>query len=198
MISLKDNKRSATYTHEASETARADHALLSRKAAAFQDRWWFTEDGLRLYARDYPASPGRVRLPVICLHGLTRNSADFEEVAGYIAKLDQRGLSARPVVARIDQARCTSDRDPRIIVAMKVADGDDARRLRGRSGAASSQRNAEQGERQRRRFEDPMDQGAPSTSTPGECVTVGAERQWAATYVRIRLNRLCASTIYQP
>ena len=90
MISLKDNKRSATYTHEASETARADHALLSRKAAAFQDRWWFTEDGLRLYARDYPASPGRVRLPVICLHGLTRNSADFEEVAGYIAKLDRR------------------------------------------------------------------------------------------------------------
>lgn len=60
------------------------------KPRAYQDRWWSTDDGLRLYARDYPASSGRVQLPVICLHGLTRNSADFEEVAPYIAALDRR------------------------------------------------------------------------------------------------------------
>jgi len=63
---------------------------LLRKVPVYQDRWWSTHDGLRLYARDYPAASGRVRLPVICLHGLTRNSADFEEVAPYIAKLDRR------------------------------------------------------------------------------------------------------------
>ena len=67
-----------------------ERGVVLRKSAAWQDRWWFTGDGLRLYARDYPASPGRVRLPVICLHGLTRNSADFEDVAPYIAALDRR------------------------------------------------------------------------------------------------------------
>ncbi|MBW8881857.1 MAG: alpha/beta hydrolase, partial [Asticcacaulis sp.] len=80
----------ASFSHEAAEGGHGDRASLLRKAPAYQDRWWFTEDGLRLYARDYPASPGRVRLPVICLHGLTRNSADFEDVAPYISRLDRR------------------------------------------------------------------------------------------------------------
>ena len=31
-----------------------------------------SDDGLRLYARDYPAASGPARLPVICIHGLTR------------------------------------------------------------------------------------------------------------------------------
>lgn len=62
----------------------------TRKPPPYQDRWWSTDDGLRLYARDYPAQGGRARLPVICLHGLTRNSADFEDVAPYIAALDRR------------------------------------------------------------------------------------------------------------
>lgn len=57
---------------------------------AYADRWWSSDDGLRHYARDYAASSGRTRLPVICLHGLTRNSADFEGVALYIAALDRR------------------------------------------------------------------------------------------------------------
>ena len=87
MISLKDNTR--RQADELSSEAESDRALM-RRAPAWQDRWWFTEDGLRLYARDYPAAPGRVRLPVVCLHGLTRNSADFEDVAGYISKADRR------------------------------------------------------------------------------------------------------------
>jgi pimeloyl-ACP methyl ester carboxylesterase len=38
-----------------------------------------TVDGLALYARDYPPlAAARPALPVICLHGLTRNSRDFE------------------------------------------------------------------------------------------------------------------------
>ncbi len=92
MISLKpSSQQQANFTHEAAEQQHhTERGLLMRKPPAFSDRWWSANDGVRLYARDYPASPGRVRLPVICLHGLTRNSADFEEVAPYIAALDRR------------------------------------------------------------------------------------------------------------
>ena len=91
MISLTDNRRKpASFTSDATDGQAGEGTLLLRKIPVYQDRWWSTADGLRVYARDYPASPGRVRLPVICLHGLTRNSADFEEVAPYIAKLDRR------------------------------------------------------------------------------------------------------------
>ena len=88
MISLKDNNQPQDGAD--GEGQVRERGVVLRKAAAWQDRWWQTHDGLRLYARDYPAAPGRVRLPVICLHGLTRNSADFEEVAPYIAALDRR------------------------------------------------------------------------------------------------------------
>jgi len=47
-------------------------------------------DGLRLYARDYAASSGPARLPVVCLHGLTRNSADFDELAPELARMGRR------------------------------------------------------------------------------------------------------------
>ena len=53
------------------------------------------DDGLELYARDY-ANDG-ARLTLLCLHGLTRNSADFEHVAAEVAAdcrvvvPDQRG-----------------------------------------------------------------------------------------------------------
>lgn len=92
MISLKPaSQRTPGFTDDAAEQHHNDRGLVMRKpAATYQDRWWSTDDGLRLYARDYPAGPGRVRLPVICLHGLTRNSADFEDVAPYIAALDRR------------------------------------------------------------------------------------------------------------
>jgi len=63
-------------------------------------------DGLTLYARDYPAGGAGAHakagaaaqaapapLPVICLHGLTRNSADFDEFAPAIAALGRRVLA---------------------------------------------------------------------------------------------------------
>ena len=90
MISLKDNKQRSGGSASESTDPAGERGLLLRKPVPWQDRWWSTGDGLRMYARDYPAAPGRVRLPVICLHGLTRNSADFEEVAPYIAGLDRR------------------------------------------------------------------------------------------------------------
>jgi pimeloyl-ACP methyl ester carboxylesterase len=52
---------------------------------AFIEREWRSRDGLTLYSRDYPAVGGEKSLPVVCLHGLTRNSKDFEEVAPRLA-----------------------------------------------------------------------------------------------------------------
>lgn len=62
--------------------------------AAFQDRRWTSSDGLDLHARDYPPAPGAhpARLPVVCLHGLTRNARDFEEVAPALAAAGRRVL----------------------------------------------------------------------------------------------------------
>jgi pimeloyl-ACP methyl ester carboxylesterase len=66
-----------------------------------------SDDGLRLYARDYAGSSGPARLPVICIHGLTRNSADFDELAPLIAALSRR------VIAVDVRGRGHSQRDPR-------------------------------------------------------------------------------------
>lgn len=59
----------------------------------YVDRWWRAPDGLRLYARDYPGAAGEARLPVVCLHGLTRNSADFGAVAPASAAAGRRVLA---------------------------------------------------------------------------------------------------------
>lgn len=59
----------------------------------FVERRWRSADGLSLFARDYPAAGGAARLPVICIHGLTRNSKDFEEVAPWIAARGRRVLA---------------------------------------------------------------------------------------------------------
>lgn len=56
----------------------------------FEERIVATVDGLALYARDYPPLLPETGLPVICLHGLTRNSHDFEVVAPRIAALGRR------------------------------------------------------------------------------------------------------------
>ncbi|MGZ3181370.1 MAG: alpha/beta fold hydrolase [Telluria sp.] len=61
--------------------------------AIYNERIYTSSDGLRLYARDYPGADGAARLPVICIHGLTRNSADFEEVAPWIAGQGRRVLA---------------------------------------------------------------------------------------------------------
>lgn len=64
---------------------------------AFRDHFYQSHDGLRLYARDYPGPRDSSLLPVLCMHGLTRNSADFAWIADHLAKtrrvisVDQRG-----------------------------------------------------------------------------------------------------------
>lgn len=49
----------------------------------YQDRYWESPDGLRLHFRDYAGREDRP--PVVCLHGLTRNSRDFEALAEHLA-----------------------------------------------------------------------------------------------------------------
>ncbi|HZT47982.1 MAG TPA: alpha/beta fold hydrolase, partial [Hyphomicrobiaceae bacterium] len=44
------------------------------------DIHYTSRDGLRLYARHYPA-PGSTRRPVVCLAGLTRNCRDYHDLA---------------------------------------------------------------------------------------------------------------------
>jgi pimeloyl-ACP methyl ester carboxylesterase len=70
------------------------------------DRTWTSADGLTLYARDHAPGSGPAKLPVVCIHGLTRNSRDFEIVAPRIASQGRRVLS-------LDiRGRGCSDRDP--------------------------------------------------------------------------------------
>ncbi len=44
-----------------------------------------SQDGLRLYARDYPKVGGGAHVPILCLAGLTRNSKDFHALAARYA-----------------------------------------------------------------------------------------------------------------
>ena len=74
--------------------------------SAYEERRWTSRDGLTLFARDYLAAGEGERLPVICLHGLTRNSKDFEDVAPIIA-----GWGRRVIVADV-RGRGQSECDP--------------------------------------------------------------------------------------
>lgn len=65
----------------------------SRIKGSFADRTWTSADGLALHARDYAAAAGPARLPVVCIAGLTRNAADFEHVAPWIAGRGRRVLA---------------------------------------------------------------------------------------------------------
>lgn len=74
--------------------------------ADYLERFVPTQDGLTLFLRDYPAQQPTTGLPVLCLHGLTRNSKDFEPIAGRMAALGRR------VLAMDVRGRGRSDYDP--------------------------------------------------------------------------------------
>lgn len=77
--------------------------------AEYDDIYYSSADGLRLYARDYPCRDGSVTEPgtILCMHGLTRNSADFAGLA--------RHLSRRYRVVSVDnRGRGLSDYDSNI------------------------------------------------------------------------------------
>ncbi|MBO9670412.1 MAG: alpha/beta hydrolase [Sphingobium sp.] len=51
--------------------------------AAYEDRYWWSHDNLRLHYRDYPGRDDRP--PILCIPGLTRNVRDFEPIADRLA-----------------------------------------------------------------------------------------------------------------
>lgn len=73
----------------------------------YDDIWYESSDGLKLYARDYNTCAGpktdvktdtnQSAIPLLCMHGLSRNSADFEVLADVLSEqyrvisVDQRG-----------------------------------------------------------------------------------------------------------
>jgi pimeloyl-ACP methyl ester carboxylesterase len=69
----------------------------------FSERFFNSTDGLRLYFRDYAGDARKA--PVLCLHGLTRNSRDF-------AALAERIAPARRVIVPDQRGRGRSQYDP--------------------------------------------------------------------------------------
>ena len=81
-------------------------AQTSPFADRYVERRWTSPDGLSLFARDYAPAAGEAKLPVIAIHGLTRNSADFGVIAGLMAQTGRR------VLAVDVRGRGLSDRAP--------------------------------------------------------------------------------------
>ena len=52
--------------------------------AGYEDRYWWSPDGLRLHYRDYAGGEAG-RPPILCLPGLTRNARDFDELAARLS-----------------------------------------------------------------------------------------------------------------
>lgn len=96
-------------------------ASIEPAESGWNSRFIAAPDGLRLHARVY-GEPTTAALPVVCLPGLTRTSADFHELAAALA-----GDSERPrrVVAINSRGRGRSeyDRDPaNYTLATELAD----------------------------------------------------------------------------
>ena len=73
-------------------------------AVLYREERFTAPDGLSLYYRDY-GDPGAARAPLLCLSGLTRNSADFARVAA-------RHAPHRRVLCLDYRGRGRSDYDP--------------------------------------------------------------------------------------
>lgn len=61
--------------------------------AAFSEFYWASRDGLKLYGRDYGPDGDTGKLPIIAIHGLTRNSADFDGIANILREQGHRVLA---------------------------------------------------------------------------------------------------------
>lgn len=81
---------------------------MTTPAAAFRDITFTVRDGLRLYARHYPAAKRSHRRPVLCLAGLTRNSRDFHRLA---LSLSQHERTPRDVYTLDTRGRGNSECD---------------------------------------------------------------------------------------
>lgn len=80
----------------------------STKEPAFESLSVTAQDGLRLHVRRY-GSPAARQLPIVCLAGLTRSSADFHELA---CAFSAAAAEPRLVIAIDSRGRGRSDFDP--------------------------------------------------------------------------------------
>jgi pimeloyl-ACP methyl ester carboxylesterase len=78
-------------------------------STGFESRFIRARDGLKLHVRDYAPARLASTLPVVCLHGLARTSADFHTLALALAAHDK---APRRVVSLDYRGRGLSDRDP--------------------------------------------------------------------------------------
>jgi pimeloyl-ACP methyl ester carboxylesterase len=81
--------------------------LQDGEGVLWESFWCSSQDGLRLHNRFY-GSAHLPRLPVVCLPGLARTSADFHEVAVFLSTHRNR---PRPVIAMDYRGRGRSDFD---------------------------------------------------------------------------------------
>lgn len=72
----------------------------------FAAKTFTAPDGVKTWYRRYESQASGMKTPVVCLHGLTRNSRDFADIASKIA------ATGRDVIAIDVRGRGNSDRDP--------------------------------------------------------------------------------------
>jgi pimeloyl-ACP methyl ester carboxylesterase len=89
------------------EFAPANDSGLAEETG-FESLFVTAQDGLRLHVRSYGA-PGRHRLPIVCLPGLTRNGADFHALA---RSFGTDAAEPRHVIAIDSRGRGRSNYDP--------------------------------------------------------------------------------------
>ncbi|MGB1548561.1 MAG: alpha/beta fold hydrolase, partial [Alphaproteobacteria bacterium] len=77
---------------------------MNETSATYRSRHFLSQDGLRLYFRDY-GDPLSEKAPLLCLAGLTRNSSDFHDLA-------TRLMGERRILALDYRGRGRSDYDP--------------------------------------------------------------------------------------
>jgi pimeloyl-ACP methyl ester carboxylesterase len=84
---------------------RKQHAM--NDSIGYRSFFIRSRDGLKLHVREYGEAGGEA-LPVICLHGLARTSADFHELALF---LSADGRRPRRVIALEYRGRGRSEYD---------------------------------------------------------------------------------------
>ncbi len=82
------------------------------------EHFFQSRSGMKFFFRDSPASSDSERTPVVCLHGLTRNSEDFVELAGHLKP-------SRRVLALDFRGRGRSDFDPNYLNYFPTTYADD-------------------------------------------------------------------------
>ncbi|MEH3037800.1 MAG: alpha/beta hydrolase [Sphingomonas adhaesiva] len=82
----------------------------------YRDLFWWSADGIRLHARDYPGPAESDAPPVVCMAGLTRNARDFATLAATLS-------ATRRVIAVDFRGRGESGyaRDPMTYVPLTYA-----------------------------------------------------------------------------